>query len=52
MASQDGYITMGGKVEAAYYVEEYGKAWQGTPGATEWLVETTKKMEPRARRTK
>lgn len=52
VASQDGYITMGGEDEAAYYVEEYGKAWQGTPGAIEWLVETTRKMEPRARRNR
>jgi tetratricopeptide (TPR) repeat protein len=50
VASTDGYITMGGEDEAAYYVEEYGKTWQATPGAIEWLVETTKKMEPRARR--
>lgn len=52
VASTDGYITMGGEDEAAYYVEEYGKAWQATPGAIKWLVETTKKMEPRARRNR
>lgn len=36
-----GYYSMGGEDEAAYYLEEYGFAWRDTPGAIEWLVETT-----------
>jgi tetratricopeptide (TPR) repeat protein len=49
-ASQDGYITMGGEDEAAYYVEENGKAWQATPGAIDWLAKTTARLKPRKRR--
>ncbi len=49
VASMDGYITMGGEDEAAYYVEEYGDAWRATPGAVEWLAEVTKKLKPRRR---
>ncbi len=50
VASQDGYITMGGEDEAAYYVEEYGEAWKSTPRAIEWLVKTTGKLKPRNRK--
>ncbi|RUX11572.1 tetratricopeptide repeat protein, partial [Mesorhizobium sp. M2A.F.Ca.ET.042.01.1.1] len=49
--AMDGYITMGGEDEAADYVEASGKVWQSTPGAVEWLVEATKKLKPRRRRT-
>ncbi len=44
-----GYYTLGGEDEAAYYVEEYGFAWTETPGAVDWLVETTKHLKPRLR---
>ncbi len=33
----DGYITMGGEDEAAYYAEQWGHAWNATPGAVLWL---------------
>jgi tetratricopeptide (TPR) repeat protein len=36
----DGYITMGGEDEAAYYVEQWGDAWRATPGAVLWLWAT------------
>ena len=38
-ASRDGYVTMGGADEAAWYVEECGPAWRDTPGAVAWLNE-------------
>ena len=44
-----GYYTLGGEDEAAYYVEEYGFAWKGTPGAIDWLAEVTKDLKPRQR---
>ena len=40
-ASRDGYVTMGGVDEAAWYVEECGPAWRTTPGAVAWLNEHT-----------
>lgn len=49
VTSRNGYITMGGKDEAAYYVEEYGDAWKATPGAVEWLASVTKNMPQRKR---
>ncbi len=36
--STSGYLTMGGKDEAAHYVEEWGVDWQTTPGALDWLT--------------
>ena len=47
----NGYYTWGGEDEAAYYLEEYGFAWNWTPGAIDWLVEVTKDLipEPRGR---
>jgi tetratricopeptide (TPR) repeat protein len=36
----DGYITMGGEDEAAYYAEQWGDAWRATPGAIAWLWAT------------
>lgn len=44
-----GYYTLGGEDEAAYYLEEYGFAWNETPGAVDWLVEVTKDLKPRQR---
>ena len=38
-ASRDGYVTMGGADEAAWYVEACGPAWRTTPGAVAWLNE-------------
>lgn len=49
VASKNGYITMGGEDEAAYYVEEYGDAWKAAPGAVEWLASVTKNMPRRKR---
>ncbi|MEP6753843.1 MAG: tetratricopeptide repeat protein [Candidatus Dormiibacterota bacterium] len=46
-----GYYTMGGEDEAAYYLDEYGFAWRDTPGAIAWLVEETKNMKLRSRRS-
>jgi tetratricopeptide (TPR) repeat protein len=37
-SSTNGYITMGGEDEAAYYVEEWGFDWVTTPGAVDWLM--------------
>jgi tetratricopeptide (TPR) repeat protein len=51
VASPDGYITMGGEDEAAYYVEEYGDAWKAVPGAVDWLVSITEKLPRRKRGT-
>ena len=39
VASRDGYVTMGGADEAAWYVEECGPAWRTMPGAVAWLAE-------------
>ena len=39
VALRDGYVTMGGADEAAWYVEECGPAWRDTPGAVAWLNE-------------
>lgn len=50
VASPDGYITLGGKDEAADYVEENGRAWHATPGAIAWLAEITRKLKPRRQR--
>ena len=36
--STNGYVTMGGKDEAAHYVREWGFAWLTTPGAVDWLT--------------
>ena len=47
VTSMDGYITMGGEDEAGEYVADNGNAWQATPGAIEWLVETAGKLTPR-----
>ncbi len=49
VASMDGYITMGGEDEAAYYVEEHGDAWRAAAGAVKWLADVTKKLKPRRR---
>lgn len=52
VASRNGYITMGGEDEAAYYVEEYGDAWKAAPGAVEWLASVTKNLPRRKRDAK
>jgi len=44
-----GYYTWRGEDEASYYLEEYGFARKGTPGAIEWLVEVTKNLTPEPR---
>ena len=44
-----GYYTLGGEDEAAYYIEEYGFAWNETPGAVDWLTEVTKDLKLRRR---
>ncbi len=49
LVSRNGYITMGGEDEAAYYVEEYGDAWKAAPGAVEWLASVTKNLPRRKR---
>jgi tetratricopeptide (TPR) repeat protein len=36
--SKNGFITMGGSDEAAYYVEEWGESWRGVDGAVAWLA--------------
>lgn len=51
VASKNGYITMGGEDEVAYYVEEYGNAWKAVPGAVEWLARVTKNLPRRKRGT-
>ena len=40
--SKDGCVTVGGSDEATAYVEDNGDAWQKTPKAIEWLIQTTK----------
>lgn len=47
----NGYYTMGGEDEAAYYLDEYGFAWRDTPGAITWLVEATASLKPRSPRS-
>jgi tetratricopeptide (TPR) repeat protein len=42
--STNGYITMGGEDEAAYYVEEWGFYWLTTPGAADWLTKVAAEM--------
>jgi tetratricopeptide (TPR) repeat protein len=37
VASDSGYITMGGADEASDYVRDCGPAWRQTPGAVAWL---------------
>ena len=45
VASRDGYVTMGGADEAAWYVEACGPAWRTTPGAIAWLNEHATRHE-------
>lgn len=47
VSSDDGYITVGGEDEAAFYVEENGLAWKATPEAIDWLIDITKTLKPR-----
>lgn len=47
VASQNGYITMGGQDEAGEYTMENGRAWQATPGAIEWLARVTASLTPK-----
>jgi len=42
--STNDYITMGGKDEAAHYVEEWGFDWLTTPGAVDWLTKVAAEM--------
>lgn len=49
VVSRTGYITVGGKDEAAEYFVEYGEAWRKTPGAIEWLLTTTTDLKPHKR---
>lgn len=41
------FMSSGGEDEAAYYVAENHPAWTKTPGAIEWLFETTASASPR-----
>jgi tetratricopeptide (TPR) repeat protein len=43
-SSTNGYMTMGGEDEAAYYVEEWGFDWVTTPGAVDWLTKVAAEM--------
>jgi tetratricopeptide (TPR) repeat protein len=47
VASQDGYITLGGEDEAGEYVKDNGEAWRATPGAIEWLNQVTSTLQPK-----
>ena len=47
--SNEGYITMGGPDEAAYYVTESGAAWHRTPGALAWLTKLAATLAPKRR---
>src|SRR6266487_585120 len=44
--STNGYLTMGGEVEAAHYVEEWGFDWLTTPGAIDWLTKIAAERAP------
>ena len=43
-SSTEGYITVGGEDEAAYYVAEWGFDWLTTPGAVDWLTKVAAEM--------
>ena len=49
VASDSGYITMGGADEATYYVRDCGPAWHQTPGAVAWLNKLVAALPKRPR---
>ncbi len=53
VASDSGYITMGGADEATDYVRDCGPAWHQTPGAVAWLNKLVAALpkKPQAPRT-
>jgi tetratricopeptide (TPR) repeat protein len=52
MINDSGYVTMGGPDEATYYVLEFGKAWEDTSGAIDWLLEKATPTIPKRTRAK
>ena len=49
LATDSGYITVGGPDEATEYVTEFGPAWHAVPDAIEWLTKIAATCKPRSR---
>ena len=49
VATDSGYLTVGGADEASYYVADFGPAWRRTPGAVEWLTRIAATLQPKRR---